>query len=86
MPNDWLLRDADYYEEVLADHRAKEPALKALKREICLQPDRVQCQAMRKALLACLGWDRFMEAWKPGDLILTSRQKVRDQAQQLLFK
>ncbi|MEW8687498.1 MAG: hypothetical protein AB2556_16920, partial [Candidatus Thiodiazotropha sp.] len=35
---------------------------------------------------ACLGWDRFMEAWKPGDLILTSRQKVRDRAQQLLFE
>ncbi|MEW8689114.1 MAG: hypothetical protein AB2556_25110 [Candidatus Thiodiazotropha sp.] len=27
-----------------------------------------------------------MEAWKPGDLILTSRQKVRDRAQQLLFE
>ncbi|MEW8689185.1 MAG: hypothetical protein AB2556_25465, partial [Candidatus Thiodiazotropha sp.] len=39
-----------YYEEVLADHRAKEPALKALKREICLQPDRIQCRIMRKAL------------------------------------
>ncbi|MEW8689325.1 MAG: hypothetical protein AB2556_26175 [Candidatus Thiodiazotropha sp.] len=76
----------DYHEEVLADHRAKEPALIALKREIRLQTDRVQCQAMRKALPACLGWDRFMEAWKPGDLILTSRQKVRDRAQQLLFE
>ncbi|MEW8689184.1 MAG: hypothetical protein AB2556_25460 [Candidatus Thiodiazotropha sp.] len=27
-----------------------------------------------------------MEAWKPGALILTSRQKVRDRAQQLLFE
>ncbi|MEW8689031.1 MAG: hypothetical protein AB2556_24695 [Candidatus Thiodiazotropha sp.] len=27
-----------------------------------------------------------MEAWKPGDLILTSRQKVRDRAQRLLFE
>ncbi|MEW8688969.1 MAG: hypothetical protein AB2556_24385 [Candidatus Thiodiazotropha sp.] len=66
MPHDWLLRRADYYEEDLAEHRAKEPALKALKRDIRLQPDRVQCRAMRKALPACLGWDRFMEAWKPG--------------------
>ncbi|MEW8688326.1 MAG: hypothetical protein AB2556_21145 [Candidatus Thiodiazotropha sp.] len=41
MPHDWLQRRADYYEEVLADHRAKEPALKALKRYIRLQPDRV---------------------------------------------
>ncbi|MEW8687506.1 MAG: hypothetical protein AB2556_16960 [Candidatus Thiodiazotropha sp.] len=39
MPHDWLLRRADYYEEVLAYHRAKEPALKALKRDIRLQPD-----------------------------------------------
>ncbi|MEW8689191.1 MAG: hypothetical protein AB2556_25495 [Candidatus Thiodiazotropha sp.] len=30
MPHDWLQRRADYYEEVLADHTAKEPALKAL--------------------------------------------------------
>ncbi|MEW8689001.1 MAG: hypothetical protein AB2556_24545, partial [Candidatus Thiodiazotropha sp.] len=86
MPHDWLQPRADFYEEVLADHRAKEPALKALKREIRLQPDRVQCRAMRKALLACLGWDRFIEAWKPGDLILTSRQKVCDRAQRLLFE
>ena len=27
-----------------------------------------------------------MEAWKPCDLILTSRQKVRDRAQRLLFE
>ncbi|MEW8689345.1 MAG: hypothetical protein AB2556_26275, partial [Candidatus Thiodiazotropha sp.] len=27
-----------------------------------------------------------MEVWKPGDMILISRQKVRDRAQQLLFK
>ncbi|MEW8688561.1 MAG: AAA family ATPase, partial [Candidatus Thiodiazotropha sp.] len=86
MPYDWLQRRADYYEEVLADHRAKEPALKALKRDIRLQPDRVHCRAMRKALPACLGWDRFMEAWKPRDLILTSRQKIRDRAQRLLFE
>ncbi|MEW8688981.1 MAG: hypothetical protein AB2556_24445 [Candidatus Thiodiazotropha sp.] len=79
MPHDWLLRRADYY-DLLVDHRGKEPALKALKREIRLQPDRVQCQAMRKAQPACLGWDRFMEASKPGDLILTSKQKVCDRA------
>ncbi|MCG7980945.1 MAG: AAA family ATPase [Candidatus Thiodiazotropha endolucinida] len=86
MPHDWLRRRGDYYEEVLADHRVKEPALKALKREIRLKPDRVQCRAMRQALPACLGWDRFVEAWKPGDLILTSRQKVRDRAQARLFE
>ena len=41
---------------------------------------------MRKALPGCPGWERFVEAWKPCDLILTSRQKVRDRAQKLLFE
>ncbi|MEW8688985.1 MAG: hypothetical protein AB2556_24465, partial [Candidatus Thiodiazotropha sp.] len=86
MPHNWLQGRADYYEEVLTDHRAKELALKALKRDIRLQLDRVQCRAMRKALPACLGWYRFMETWKPGDLILTSRQKVHDRAKRLLFE
>ena len=33
-----------------------------------------------------LGWERFVEAWKPCDLILTSRLKIRDRAQKLLFE
>ncbi|MEW8688032.1 MAG: hypothetical protein AB2556_19650, partial [Candidatus Thiodiazotropha sp.] len=37
MLHECLLRRADYYEEVIQDHRAKEP--KALKREIRLQPE-----------------------------------------------
>ena len=37
-------------------------------------------------LPGCLGWERFVEAWKPCDLILTSRLKVRDRAQKLLFE
>ena len=86
MPHDWLREHANYYEEVEVDHRAKDPLLKALKKDIRLQPDRVQCRAMRKALPGCLGWERFVEAWKPCDLILTSRQKVRDRAQRLLFE
>jgi len=86
MPHEWLQQKCSYYEEVEVDHRAQDEALKALKKLIRLQPDKVQCQEMRKALLSCLGWDRFVEAWKPGDLILTSRQKVRDRVQQLLFK
>ena len=58
----------------------------ALKKRIRLRPDRVQCREVRKALPGCLGWERFVEAWKPCDLILTSRQKVRDRAQRLLFE
>ncbi|MEW8652543.1 MAG: AAA family ATPase [Candidatus Thiodiazotropha sp.] len=90
MPHDWLRavaqQPANYYEEVEVDHRAKDPLLKALKKRIRLQPDKVQCQEIRKALPGCLGWERFVEAWKPCDLILTSRLKVRDRAQKLLFE
>ena len=86
MPHNWLREHANYYEEVEVDHRAKDPLLKALKKAIRLQPDKTQCQEVRKALPGCLGWGRFLEAWKPCDLILTSRQKVRDRAQRLLFE
>ena len=90
MPHDWLRavaqQPAKYYEEVEVDSRAKDPLLKALKKRIRLQPDKVQCQAIQKALPGCLGWERFVEAWKPCDLILTSRLKVRDRAQKLLFE
>ncbi|MCU7879580.1 MAG: AAA family ATPase, partial [Candidatus Thiodiazotropha sp. (ex Lucinoma aequizonata)] len=86
MPHGWLRQKADFYEEIEVDHRAKDPALKALKRSIRLRTDGVQCQEMRKALPGCLGWDRFVDVWKPGDLILTSRQKIRNQAQELLFR
>ena len=87
--DDWLRavakQPANYYEEVEVDHRAKNPLLKALKKRFRLQPDKVQCQEIQKALPGCLGWERFVEAWKPCDLILTSRLKVRDRAQKLLF-
>ncbi|MEW8688884.1 MAG: hypothetical protein AB2556_23950 [Candidatus Thiodiazotropha sp.] len=84
MPHDWLREQAHYYEEV--DHKVKDPALKALKKRIRLQRDKVQCQEIRRALRGCLGRERFVEAWKPCDLILTSRLKVRDQAQKLLLE
>lgn len=86
MPHDWLREKANYYEEVEEDYRAKDDRLKALKNSIHLQPDKVQCQEMRKALPSCLGWGKFVEALKPSDLILTSRQKVRDRVQRLLFE
>ena len=62
MPHDWLRHAAKYYEEIEVDHRAKDPALKALKMAMRLQPDKVQCQEMRKALPGCLDWDRFLGA------------------------
>ena len=86
MPHNWLRQKADHYEEVEVDHRAKDPELRDLKRRIRLRPDKDQCREMRRALPSCLGWDPFVDAWKPGDLILTSRQKVRDRAQRLLLQ
>ncbi len=85
MPHNWLREHVTYYEEVLEDHRAKDQPLRDLKKAIRLQPDKIQCQQIRKAL-PCLGWERFMERWRPSDLILTSRLKVREWAQQLLFE
>ena len=90
MPHDWLRavaqQPANYYERGEVDHRAKDPLLKALKKRIRLQPDKVQCQEIRKALPSCLGWECFVEAWKPCDLSLTSRLKVRARSQKLLFE
>ena len=90
MLHDWLRADAqrpaNYYEEVEFVHRAKDPLLKAFKKRIRLQPDKGQCKEIRKVLPGCLGWERFVEGWKPCDLILTSRLKVRDRAQMLLFE
>ena len=78
-PHDWhhavAQQPANYYEEVEVDHRAKDPLLNALKKPIRLQP-KVQCQEIQKALPVCLGWERFVEAWEPCDLNLTSRLKV----------
>jgi hypothetical protein len=85
LPHDWLQANVAYYEEIEIDYRAKDQQLQDLKKAIRLWPDRIQCHEMRKALPSCLGWDCFIEHWRPGDLILTSRQKVREWAQLLLF-
>ena len=69
MPHDSLRavaqQPANYYEEIAVDHRAKDAPLNALKKRIRLQPDKVQCQEIRKVLPGCLGWEGFVEAWKP---------------------
>lgn len=53
---------------------------------IPLRSDKIQCQKIRKAFPGCLGWERFVEAWRLCDLILTSRVKIHDRAQMLLFE
>ena len=68
------------------DHRSKCEALKALKKAIRLQPDKVQCREMRRALPKCRGWNDFLNAWHPCDMILVSRKVPRDRAQELLFQ
>ena len=85
-PHDWLRGRCDYYEEITVDHRSRCDKLKALKRAIRLQPDRVQCKEMRKALPQCRGWTDFVDDWHPRDLILVTRKAPRDQAQKLLFE
>ena len=85
-PHVWLKERCDYYEEITVDHRSRCDKLKALKRAIRLQPDRVQCKEMRKALPQCWGWTDFVDDWQPRDLILVTRKAPRDQAQKLLFE
>ena len=85
-PHDWLRGHCDYYKEITVDHRSRCDKLKALKRAIRLQPDRVQCKEMRKALPQCRGWTDFVDDWHPRDLILVTRKAPRDQAQKLLFE
>ena len=85
-PHVWLKERCDYYEEITVDHRSRCDKLKALKWAIRLQPDRVQCKEMRKALPQCRGWTDFVDDWQPRDLILVTRKAPRDQAQKLLFE
>ena len=77
MPHDWLLerlRTNGFYEEVEVDHRAKDPLLKALKKAIRLQPDRVQCREVRKALPGCLPGSA---SWRPGSRVISSWPRGR---------
>ena len=85
-PHDWLKEHCDYYEEITVDHRSRCEKLEALKCAIRLQPDRVQCKELRKALPRCRGWTDFVDDWQPRDLILVTRKAPRDQAQKLLFE
>ena len=85
-PHEWLRGRVDYYEEIEEDHRSKCEKLRALKKAIRLQSDKVQCQEMRKTLPTCRGWNDFVDAWHPRDLILVSRKTPRDRAQNLLFE
>ena len=79
MSHEWLREKTDHYKEIETGHRAKEDQFKTLKAHP--PPDgQSQCQEMRRALPRSLGWDGFMEAWKPSDFVLISRQKVRNRA------
>ena len=86
-PHGWLREHVDYYEETTDDHRAENcRQLLAFKKAIRLQSDKIQCQEMRNALPACLGWDDFVQKWRPNDLIFISRNIPRNRAQVLLFQ
>ncbi|BFZ24176.1 hypothetical protein BsWGS_27215 [Bradybaena similaris] len=87
MLHDWLRARADYYEEVEGDYRAKDEEIKALKKQIRLKPNKFQhlemCRVLGGSIRSC---NRFIEAWKPGDLILASHINVCDWVQELLFQ
>lgn len=69
------------------DYRAKVENLKAIKKRIRLQPNKFQHLETRKALdHRNTRWLKFVEAWKPGDLILASRINARDRVHELLFQ
>lgn len=76
MPRDCLREYANYYEEIEVDLRAKCSLLRALKKRIRLQRDKIYFQEIRKALPGYLGWGRFVETWKPCGVFLSSRQKL----------
>ena len=90
MPHDWLCavaqQPANYYEEVEVDHRAKDPFSRPSKSESACSPIRSSVKRYERCFLVASGGKRFVEAWKPCDLILISRLKVRDRAQKLLFE
>ncbi len=44
------MNNVDYYEEMNDDHRTIDEPLKELKRLIRLQPDKIQCEIMRKVI------------------------------------
>ena len=66
MPHEWLRQHVSHYEEVEVDHRAKDEALRSLKRGIRLKPDKVQCQKMRKALPELPGLEQIRGAVATG--------------------
>ena len=92
-PHNWLRErcmlskgQGTHYEEVTMDYRAKDLVLQELKRNMRLETDQKQCKLMRKALPECLGWERFVNRWKPEDLIVSTRKTQRNRAQKLLYE
>ena len=82
-PHAWLKERCDHRsrcDKITVDHRSRCDKLSALKRAIRLQPDKVQCREMRKALPQCRGWTDFVDDWQPRDLLLVTRKAPRDQA------
>jgi hypothetical protein len=78
LPHQWLKDHADYYEEVTVDYRAKCPILRELKLKIRNQPNEVQHKIMCEYLPDLLGFEKFLTKWQPTDLILTSRNVVKE--------
>ncbi|CAG8726886.1 45369_t:CDS:2, partial [Gigaspora margarita] len=67
MPHDWLKEQADYYEEVLTDYRAKCPRLQELKKQMRHQNNRVQSDLFHEALSVAKKWKYLESELKPSD-------------------
>jgi hypothetical protein len=85
LPHDWLKSNADYYEEVTVDYRAKCPILRELKLKIRNQPNEVQHKIMCEYLPDLLGFEKFLAKWQPTDLILSSRNIVKEELTKILL-
>ncbi|RHZ51156.1 hypothetical protein Glove_482g26 [Diversispora epigaea] len=86
MPHDWLKKNANYYEEVITDYRAKCPKLYELKKGIRHKNNRVQSELFRGAIPVIEKWNYFEAEWTPSDRILSAHRLSRRLASQICLK
>jgi hypothetical protein len=86
MPYDWLKKNANYYEEVITDYRAKCPKLHELKKGMRRKNNRVQSELFRGAIPVIEKWNYFEAEWTPSDRILSAHRLSRRLASQICLK
>ncbi|RHZ44471.1 hypothetical protein Glove_724g33 [Diversispora epigaea] len=86
MPHNWLKKNANYYEEVITDYRAKCPKLHELKKRMRRKNNRVQSELFRGAIPVIEKWNYFEAEWTPSDRILSAHRLSRKLASQICLK